>query len=52
MVFNEINVDGYFMEWDDDRSGGFEPLRFLPKGKMWSSASSPRRSARLRARTI
>lgn len=33
MVFNEINVDGYFMEWDDDRSGGFEPLRFLPKGK-------------------
>lgn len=33
LVFNEINVDGYFMEWDDDRSGGFEPLRFLPKGK-------------------
>ncbi len=33
MVFNDINVDGYFMEWDDDRSGGFEPLRFLPKGK-------------------
>jgi 5-methyltetrahydropteroyltriglutamate--homocysteine methyltransferase len=32
MVFNEIPVDGYFMEWDDDRSGGFEPLRFLPKG--------------------
>jgi 5-methyltetrahydropteroyltriglutamate--homocysteine methyltransferase len=33
-VFNQINVDGYFMEWDDDRSGGFEPLRFLPKGKL------------------
>jgi 5-methyltetrahydropteroyltriglutamate--homocysteine methyltransferase len=33
MVFNQIDVDGYFMEWDDDRSGGFEPLRFLPKGK-------------------
>ena len=33
MVFNEINVDGYFMEWDDERSGGFEPLRFLPKDK-------------------
>ena len=32
MVFNQIDVDGYFMEWDDDRSGGFEPLRFLPKG--------------------
>jgi 5-methyltetrahydropteroyltriglutamate--homocysteine methyltransferase len=33
MVFNQIDVDGYFMEWDDERSGGFEPLRFLPKGK-------------------
>lgn len=33
MVFNQINVDGYFMEWDDERSGGFEPLRFLPKNK-------------------
>jgi 5-methyltetrahydropteroyltriglutamate--homocysteine methyltransferase len=26
-------VDGYFMEWDTDRAGGFEPLRFLPEGK-------------------
>jgi 5-methyltetrahydropteroyltriglutamate--homocysteine methyltransferase len=26
-------VDGFFMEWDDARSGGFEPLRFVPKGK-------------------
>jgi 5-methyltetrahydropteroyltriglutamate--homocysteine methyltransferase len=33
IVFNEIDVDGYFMEWDDDRSGGFEPLRLLPKDK-------------------
>jgi 5-methyltetrahydropteroyltriglutamate--homocysteine methyltransferase len=32
-LFNELNVDGYFMEWDDARSGGFEPLRFVPKGK-------------------
>jgi 5-methyltetrahydropteroyltriglutamate--homocysteine methyltransferase len=31
MLFNEIDVDGYFMEWDDERSGGFEPLRLLPK---------------------
>jgi 5-methyltetrahydropteroyltriglutamate--homocysteine methyltransferase len=30
-LFNELAVDGYFMEWDDERSGGFEPLRFLPK---------------------
>jgi 5-methyltetrahydropteroyltriglutamate--homocysteine methyltransferase len=32
-LFNEMPVDGYFMEWDTDRAGGFEPLRFLPKGK-------------------
>ncbi len=27
------NYDGYFLEYDTDRAGGFEPLRFLPKGK-------------------
>jgi 5-methyltetrahydropteroyltriglutamate--homocysteine methyltransferase len=32
-LFNELEVDGYFMEWDDERSGGFEPLRLVPKGK-------------------
>ncbi len=33
ILFNAINVHGYFMEYDSDRAGGFEPLRFLPKGK-------------------
>ncbi len=33
VLFNEFEIDGYFMEYDDQRSGGFEPLRFLPKGK-------------------
>jgi 5-methyltetrahydropteroyltriglutamate--homocysteine methyltransferase len=33
ILFNAMPVDGYFMEWDTDRAGGFEPLRFLPKGK-------------------
>jgi len=33
LMFNTLNMDGYFLEWDNDRSGGFEPLRFLPKGK-------------------
>jgi 5-methyltetrahydropteroyltriglutamate--homocysteine methyltransferase len=33
ILFNEVDVDAYFMEWDTDRAGGFEPLRFLPKGK-------------------
>ncbi len=32
-LFNELRVDGYFLEYDDERSGGFEPLRFVPKGK-------------------
>src|SRR5829696_4556575 len=32
-LFNQLGVDGFFMEWDDERSGGFEPLRFVPKGK-------------------
>ena len=31
-LLNDLEVDGYFMEWDDERSGGFAPLRFLPKG--------------------
>jgi 5-methyltetrahydropteroyltriglutamate--homocysteine methyltransferase len=33
-LFNELGVDGFFLEYDDARSGGFEPLRFVPKGKM------------------
>jgi 5-methyltetrahydropteroyltriglutamate--homocysteine methyltransferase len=33
ILFNAINVHGYFMEYDTDRAGGFEPLRFVPKGK-------------------
>jgi 5-methyltetrahydropteroyltriglutamate--homocysteine methyltransferase len=32
-LFNDLDVDGFFMEWDDARSGGFEPLRFVPDGK-------------------
>ena len=34
LLFNEIDVDGYFLEYDSARAGGFEPLRFLPKGKI------------------
>jgi 5-methyltetrahydropteroyltriglutamate--homocysteine methyltransferase len=33
-LFNELGVDGFFLEYDDARSGGFEPLRFVPAGKM------------------
>src|ERR1700733_2391529 len=31
-LFNQINADAYFMEYDSDRAGGFEPLRFVPPG--------------------
>jgi 5-methyltetrahydropteroyltriglutamate--homocysteine methyltransferase len=33
ILFNTIKVHGYFMEYDSERAGGFEPLRFVPKGK-------------------
>jgi 5-methyltetrahydropteroyltriglutamate--homocysteine methyltransferase len=32
-LFGELQVDGFFLEYDDARSGGFEPLRFVPPGK-------------------
>jgi 5-methyltetrahydropteroyltriglutamate--homocysteine methyltransferase len=34
LLFNEIAVDGYFLEYDTPRAGSFAPLRFLPKGKI------------------
>jgi 5-methyltetrahydropteroyltriglutamate--homocysteine methyltransferase len=34
VLFNELAVDGYFLEYDDARSGDFSPLRFVPKGKI------------------
>ena len=33
ILFNKVKVHAYFMEYDTDRAGGFEPLRFVPKGK-------------------
>ena len=32
VMFNDTKLDGYFLEYDSDRAGGFEPLRFFPKG--------------------
>jgi 5-methyltetrahydropteroyltriglutamate--homocysteine methyltransferase len=34
LLFNQIGVDGYFLEYDSPRAGDFSPLRFLPKGKI------------------
>jgi 5-methyltetrahydropteroyltriglutamate--homocysteine methyltransferase len=33
-MFSELDVDGFFLEYDDQRSGDFQPLRFVPPGKM------------------
>ena len=33
-LFGGLNIDGFFLEYDDLRSGGFEPLRFVPPGTM------------------
>jgi methionine synthase II (cobalamin-independent) len=33
-MFNGLEIDGFLLEYDDERSGGFEPLRFVPRGKM------------------
>ncbi len=33
ILFNSIKVHGYFMEYDSDRAGGFEPLRLVPKDR-------------------
>jgi 5-methyltetrahydropteroyltriglutamate--homocysteine methyltransferase len=32
-MFNDMPIDGYFLEFDSERAGGFEPLRFVPEGK-------------------
>ena len=34
VLFNKVNIDAYFMEWDTDRAGRFEPLRLVPKNKI------------------
>jgi 5-methyltetrahydropteroyltriglutamate--homocysteine methyltransferase len=33
-AFSKLDVDAFFLEYDTDRAGGFEPLRFVPKGKI------------------
>ena len=46
ILFNQIKVHGYFMEYDTERAGGFEPLRIGAEGHdAWCSASSPPRAA-------
>ena len=49
-MFNQINVHGFFMEYDTERAGGFEPLRLLPRARSWCWASSPPRPASSKAK--
>ena len=51
-LLGELEIDGYFLEYDSARAGGFEPLRFVPKGKSRScSGWSPPRAGRWKTRT-
>jgi 5-methyltetrahydropteroyltriglutamate--homocysteine methyltransferase len=50
LLFNQINVHGYFMEYDTERAGGFEPLRFAPKGKTVVLGLVTSKSGRLESR--
>jgi 5-methyltetrahydropteroyltriglutamate--homocysteine methyltransferase len=50
LLFNAIDVDGYFLEYDSERAGGFEPLRFLPKGKMAVLGLVTTKSAKLESK--
>jgi methionine synthase II (cobalamin-independent) len=50
ILFNAIKVHGYFMEYDSDRAGGFEPLRFVPRGKTVVLGLITSKSGRLESR--
>ena len=50
ILFNSINVHGYFMEFDTERAGGFEQLRFVPKGKLIVLGLVTSKSGKLEAR--
>src|ERR1700723_1777751 len=50
LLFSAINVNGYFMEYDTERAGGFEPLRFVPKDKTVVLGLVTSKSGRLESR--
>jgi 5-methyltetrahydropteroyltriglutamate--homocysteine methyltransferase len=52
ILFNKINVHGYFMEYDTERAGGFEPLRLLPKGKTVVLGLVTTKSGQLESRDV
>jgi len=50
VLFNEIAVDGYFLEYDSARAGGFEPLKYVPPGKIVVLGLVTTKRARLESR--
>jgi 5-methyltetrahydropteroyltriglutamate--homocysteine methyltransferase len=50
ILFNEIRINAYFMEYDSDRAGGFEPLRLVPRGKTVVLGLVTSKSGRLESR--
>src|ERR1700719_2607587 len=50
LIFNEIKMDGYFLVYDSARAGGFDPLRFLPKGKVAILGLVTTKSAKLESK--
>jgi 5-methyltetrahydropteroyltriglutamate--homocysteine methyltransferase len=50
VLFNAIDVHGYFMEYDSERAGGFEPLRYVPKNKTVVLGLVTSKSGRLESR--
>jgi 5-methyltetrahydropteroyltriglutamate--homocysteine methyltransferase len=52
VLFNAIKVHGYFMEYDSDRAGGFEPLRFVPKDKIVVLGLITSKSGRLESKDV
>ena len=51
-LFTQLNVDGFFLEYDDARSGTFAPLRFVPKNKMVVLGLVTTKKAALEKKTI
>ena len=49
MLFNELDVDAYFLEYDDERSGDFAPLRYVPDGQDRRARPGHEQAARARA---
>ena len=49
-LFGELAVDGFFLEYDDARSGGFAPLRFVPRGPTEGRARAGHQQARRRSK--